>query len=153
MKKAMALLLALVAACYWIYRQRLCTYRYTIFFEQPPEGELDEYGEQATQPYPLGTILFDRMVSSKGKLYEGVNAHDFVALIPPGKKYEEKISFFNYAKLTVYPIKTAHTLVFRRKGKLYGIYFSPKPEMIECMHKCPLLDLSSYDSQMAADAE
>lgn len=132
------MIMFVVGACYFIYRRRLCSYRYTIFYEQPPEGELDEFGKQLTQPYPLGSILFERMTGGRGKLYEGVAAYDFVALMAPGKKYSEKIGFLNYSKITVYSVKTAHTLIFRRKGKLYGIYFHPNEEFVACMAKSPL---------------
>ena len=132
------LALFLVAAIYFIYRKRLCSYRYTLFYQDPPEGELDEYGQPAKQPYPLGTVLFERMTGGKGRLYEALKPEDIVALLEPGEKYSEKIGFFNMARLTVYSAKTAHTLVFRRKGKLFGIYFHPTAEFLECLAKSPV---------------
>lgn len=132
-------LFALIAGCYIIYRKRLCSYRYTIYFEQPKEGEPDAFGNvQTTQPYPLGTMLFERMIANKGRLYEAVRYDEFVALIVPGETYSEKINLLNYAKLTVYSNKTAYTLVFRRKDKLYGIYFHPDAKFIDCMRRSPL---------------
>ena len=134
------LVILLIGGIFFIYKKRLCSYRYTIYYKAPPEGELDEFGNQAESPYPLGTILFERMTGGKGKLYEGVNAKDIVALVKPGESYPEKIGFFNLSKLSVYAQKTAHLLVFRRKGKLYGIYFHPNEEFVAHVYESPIAE-------------
>lgn len=133
------LLFFIVVSIYLIYKKRLCSYRYSIFYEQPPEGELDEYGHQAAWPYPLGTIIFEKLTGKRGKIYETVLPEETVTLLAPGEEYtDEKVGFFNTTTLSVLNRKTAHTLVFRRKNKLYKIYFHPSEEFMEHVNACPL---------------
>ena len=136
-----ALLFLIVGFCLFVYKRRLCSYRYAIYYQEPEVREEDAFGDPVSWPYPLGAVTFERMTGGRGKLCEGMDPKDFVALLEPGEKYEvngEKISFFNYARLTVYSARTAHTLVFRRKGKLYGIYFHPNEDFIAHMKESPL---------------
>ena len=62
----LAIFIGIVVFCLYVYKRRLCSYRYTIYYRQP-EGE-DEFGQPLTNPYPLGTMLFERMTANKGKI-------------------------------------------------------------------------------------
>lgn len=137
---------AFVGICLFIYKRRICSYRYTVVYAPPPEGEVDAYGNPMEWPWPVGTVLFERMVSNKGNLGEGVAPQELVALIKPGEPItapnmpgipEQKPTPLNTARLTRNAKKTAHTLVFLRKGKLGYIMFHPDETF--CSHLEALL--------------
>ncbi len=125
------LLLGLVVvALALVYDRRISNYRYTIVYRQPEEGEENEFGYAQPYPWPVGAILFERMVGKKGKILEKIDPEELVALLAPGEAYSEKIGFFNRSRLTCKRGKTAYTAVFRRKGRLYGILFHPTGELL-----------------------
>ncbi len=127
-----ALFLSFVGICLFIYKRRICSYRYTVVFKPAPEGEVDQYGNQLVWPWPIGTVLFERMVANKGKLAEEIAPAELVALVKPDtvglfspSGALKKPGFFNTARLTRLPRKTASMLVFERNGKLGYILFHP----------------------------
>lgn len=128
-----ALFLSFVGICLFIYKRRICSYRYTVVFQPAPEGEVDPYGNQLVWPWPIGTVLFERMVANKGKLAEEIAPAELVALVKPGTAFSlfspsgtlKKPGFFNTARMTRLPRKTASMLVFERNGKAGYILFHP----------------------------
>ncbi len=134
------LFLMFIGICLFVYKRRLCSYRYTVIFAPAPEGELDPYGNPLEWPWPIGTVLFERMVSNKGNLVEEVPPAELLALLSPGQAPEsgllenggKKPNYFNTTRMTRYSAKKAHTLVFRRKGKIRYIAFHPDETM--CGH-------------------
>ncbi len=123
------LFIGLIVMCYLFYAKRLCDYRYSIVYHQPAEGEENIFGEQKQYPWAEGTVLFERMVGSKGKLIEEVKPGELVALLEPGEAYIEKIGAFRLDRLATARARKCHTLIYRRKDKLYAARFTPSGEM------------------------
>lgn len=128
------LFILFVGICLFIYKRRICSYRYTVIFEAVPEGELDQYGNQRVWPWPVGTVLFERMVANKGKIIEEIAPTELIALVKPDANAIgiiapegtlQKPNFLNTARLTLFPRKTASMLVFVRNGKTGYIFFHP----------------------------
>lgn len=128
------LFILFVGICLFIYKRRICSYRYTVIFEAAPEGELDQYGNQLVWPWPIGTVLFERMVANKGKIAEEIAPNELIALVKPEANtigviapegVMQKPNFLNTARLTRFSRKTASMLVFARNGKTGYIYFHP----------------------------
>ena len=126
----LALLAGVVVVLALVYDRRISGYRYTIVYRQIEEGEENEFGHAKPYPWPVGAILFERIVGKKGKILEKIDPEEFVALLAPGETYPERVGFLNSSRLTVKRSKTAHTALFRRKGRLYAIVFHPTEEMV-----------------------
>lgn len=126
----LVLFAAFVGICLFIYKRRICSFRYTVIFEEAPEGQLDRYGNQLVWPWPVGTVLFERMVSNKGKIAEEIAPAELVALVKPNEVlpselFPKKPGFFSTERMTRCSRKTASTLVFLRNGKPGCILFHP----------------------------
>lgn len=67
----------------FIYKRRICAFRYTVIFQPAPEGQLDKFGNQLVWPWPIGTVLFERMVGGKGKIAQEIAPSELVALVKP----------------------------------------------------------------------
>lgn len=72
-----------VGICLFIYKRRICAFRYTVIFQPAPEGQLDKFGNQLVWPWPIGTVLFERMVGGKGKIAQEIAPSELVALVKP----------------------------------------------------------------------
>ena len=121
-----------VGICLFIYKRRICAFRYTVIFQPAPEGQLDKFGNQLVWPWPIGTVLFERMVGGKGKIAQEIAPSELVALVKPdavglfsSKAMLKKPGFFNTERLTRFSSKTASMLVFERGGKAGYILFHP----------------------------
>jgi len=123
----------LIAACFLVYKRRLSSYRFTVFNSEPAEGDLDEFGEQRKNPYPLGTFIAERMVGDKGRIMDIVSPAEMTALLAPGESLSgAEARPAQRAFLSVDKRQTAHTLVYRRSGRLYSIAFHPS-EKLACI--------------------
>lgn len=132
----LALFGLLIALCFLLYKKRLCAYRYTLYYQDPPAGELDEFGEQAKNPCPTGTLVAERMMGDKTKSAEVIPPGDMIGLFGPGPlgailAPEEggKAPKLHKAVLTTGPMQTAHSLVFKQGGNYYRLVFHPSEEM------------------------
>lgn len=125
-----AVIIGIIVLCYLVYTRRVSTFRYSIVYQQPKEGEENIFGKEAPYPWPEGTVLFERMVANKGKLQETVTPDELVALVEPGEKYSSPIGFFNMNSFTGKDKKSAHLLVYRRKGRLWAARIHPDETMV-----------------------
>lgn len=128
---------SLIAVCFLVYKRRLSSYRFTVFNSTPAEGDLDEFGEQRKNPYPLGTFIAERMVGDKGRIMDIVSPAEMTALLAPGESMPdgEAARPAQTAFLSVDKRKTAHTLLYRRSGRLYSIAFHPTDELISILNE------------------
>ena len=63
-----AFIALVLAGVYLIYRYRLIGYRYTVFYEAPKpvyDARFDDMMIHEDYPYPVGTVVFERIVSAK----------------------------------------------------------------------------------------
>lgn len=119
-----------VGICLFIYKRRICAFRYTVIFQPAPEGQLDKFGNQLVWPWPIGTVLFERMVGGKGKIAQEIAPSELVALVKldavglfSSKAMLKKPGFFNTERLTRFSSKTGkHARVrARREGRLHPL--------------------------------
>ena len=85
-----------LAAIYAIYRLRIIGFRYTVFYKEPEtvyDPRFDDMITHEDYPYPVGTIVFERIVSAKGTTIEtlcggafGRPAALYVRAHPPGDR-------------------------------------------------------------------
>jgi hypothetical protein len=124
-----ALFIGLIAGCYLFFTKRISDFRYSVIYHQPGEGETNIFGDEQKYPWPEGTVLFERMVANKGRLLVTVEPSELVALVEPGETYEEKTTAFRTEHFSGKAWRKSHTLIYRRKNKLYATLFSPSQEM------------------------
>lgn len=123
-----AVFIAFVAGCYLFYTKRITDLRYSVVYHQPEEGEKNIFGDEKEYPWPVGTVLFERMIANKGKLIFTIEPAELVALLEPGETYGEKISAFRTERLSGAGKRKSHTLIYKKKNKLYAAFFSPTDE-------------------------
>lgn len=120
------LFLLVILLVYGVYKKFILDYRYTLTFAEPDPADVDAFGDVRKNPYPLGSLIVERMVGDKAKLFEAVMPEEYVCLLPPaadgpvgaGEKYKT-------LHLTVRSKKQAYSLYFRRSGTLYRLFFAP----------------------------
>lgn len=123
---------AVVLLCRWLYKKRLCSYRFTVYTSEPDPNELDEFGDPRKNPFPLGALVAESMVGNKGKIIDIILPEEMTALLPPGEK-AGKASFTGH--LSVDSKKTAHTLLYTRNGKKHALSFHPGDELIKILNE------------------
>lgn len=133
---------AVLIAIYLIYRARLIGFRYTIFYKEPEavyDPRFDDMIIHEDYPYPVGTIVFERIVSAKGTILLTLSARDLVAVTEPkadASKYGLIHDTFNFSRTK--PEKS-YGLIYRRDDDLCRLYFSPDEEFLgyidRVMHK------------------
>ena len=132
----------LIALCFLVYKKRLCAYRYTLYYKEPPQGELDAFGEPVKNPFPTGTLVAERMVGNKTKSAEVILPGEMLLLagpqsasigVIPGAQERGKSKKLHPAVLTTGSRKTAHSLVFKHDGNFYRLIFHPSAEMVELL--------------------
>lgn len=122
------------AICFLVYKKRFCTYRYTLFNKEPEEGELDEYGNQATLPLPLGTFIIEQLSGSRGGVVANIAPGDMLSLIvpPAGLPSEAQDSHSSLKKPPLYgngKREQAHILLYRDNGVKKALAFCPSEEL------------------------
>lgn len=120
---------------YIVYAKRIRSYRYSILYDQPEEGAVDENDIPLPRyPYETGSVFFERMIGEKGKMNEHVKPDELLSLLKPGEKWassgDDAPSWLRTTKQSNKKRKTAHQLIYRRKGKIYLIYFHPTDALI-----------------------
>ena len=48
---------------------------------EPEEGDLDQYGNQRRNPYPLGTLVFEQFSGGKGRIVDTVAPGEMQAIV------------------------------------------------------------------------
>ncbi|HWR20160.1 MAG TPA: hypothetical protein VN608_11105 [Clostridia bacterium] len=108
-------------AVYFIYKRRIVSYRYTLYVN---DGE----------DRPKGTFLVDRMVADKGREALVLMSENLVAFIEPGSTWGistkgDTKQRIHKKKLSIHSVKTAHTLVYEKNGKLYKLRIHPSKKL------------------------
>ena len=141
---------AVLGCLFLVYKFRLVGYRYTVFYEAPRPVYDEKLGETIIHedyPYPLGTVVFECIVSAKGTIVYAVDRKDIKAFLKPGESAAE----FNFDKelnLSCIKAEKAHALIFEKDGKLIKVLFDPDEEFLG--HLNTIMD-PSYDPSPAAD--
>ena len=129
---------AVLVAIYFIYRARLIGFRYTIFHKQPEpvyDPRFDDMILHEDYPYPVGTIVFERIVSAKGTILLTLSAEELVASLAPGadvSKYGDVHDAYNFSCVK---LEKSHSLIYEKDGKLNRLYFCPGEEMLGYIDK------------------
>ena len=121
-------------AVYLIYRFRIVGFRYTIFYKTPkPEYDprFNDMMLHEDYPYPVGTIVFEKTESAKGKILAAVSREQISAFLKPGEQYDESDKISESLNLSSGKIEKAHTLIYDKDGKICRIYFKPSEEFIK----------------------
>lgn len=122
-----------LAAVYAVYRLRLIGYRYTIFYEAPKpvyDPRFDDMMIHEDYPYPVGTVVFERIVSAKGTIIDTIDRSEIEALAKPGETADGFAVNGGTANLGCRKPEKAYSLYYRRDGKLNLIYFDPSKEFL-----------------------
>ncbi len=131
----------LIAAAFLLYKKRLSSYRYTLYYKDPPADALDAYGEPVRNPYPTGTLVAERMLGDKVKSAEVILPGEMRALVPPGtgaigfisEETDRAKGKCHKAVLTVNAPSTAYSLFFTQNGNMYRLLFHPSEEMVRLL--------------------
>lgn len=137
--------IGLIAVCLLIYRKRLSSYRYTLFNREPEEDDLDQYGNRRSNPYPLGTLVFEQLSGGKGKIVETVAPGEMRAIVTgdatagcAGAEEDPEAlqaALKKAAVLCTGKKDGASTLIFRRGGKYQAIAFKPSRELVRMIEE------------------
>lgn len=114
---------------YLVYRLRLVGWRYTVFYEEPkPEYDprFDEEIIHEDYPYPVGTVVIERIVSAKGEIAAVIDSSEISAILEPGASAEcgEELVFGPRKK------EKSSSLLVTRDGKTTRIYFTPSERFL-----------------------
>ena len=130
--------------CLAIYKKRLCSYRYTLFNMEPEEGDLDQYGNQRRNPYPLGTLVFEQFSGGKGRIVDTVAPGEMQAIVTDTGT-AASIGVIGYdpealqravkkaAVLCTGKKSEASTLIFKRDGRYQAIAFKPSDKLVKML--------------------
>lgn len=124
-----------LAALYLIYRLRLIGYRYTIFYKEAEpvyDPRFDDMIMHEDYQYPVGTIVFERIVSAKGNILLTIDKKDIIALVAPGEAFSPEGAVAHSADYSCTKIEKAHSLYFMRSGELCRVLFAPDAEFLNC---------------------
>ena len=120
-----------LAAVYLIYRMRLIGYRYTIFYEEPKpvyDPRFDDMMIHEDYPYPVGTLVFERIVSAKGTILLTVDRSEIEAFLAPGEKRSDLSINGMVNNISFRKPEDAYSLVYRKNDKLNLLYIDPSEE-------------------------
>lgn len=129
---AYALAFAVMAVVYYlVYRYYLSAFRYSLVYEPLASGEVDAFGDPLSYPYPVGTIVFERLAGKGSRLYETVRTSELREVVAPGQppSFEVSSRCVN-AAYTPRTKKNAYTLYYERNGRLHRTYFHPTEQFI-----------------------
>lgn len=126
------MMLLFVGVCCFFYSFRLCSYRYTVIHAPRQDDEPDQYGNKAEWPWPVGTVVVEKMVSDKGKIIDVIAPDELTAFVRP----EEADAYFSAhsdvrrrslrSERYCRPFgKNAAYLIYRRSGSLRAAAFRP----------------------------
>jgi hypothetical protein len=126
--------IALVLVCvYLVYRYRLIGYRYTVFFEEPKpvyDPRFDDMMIHEDYPYPVGTVVFERIVSAKGVILLTVDKSEIEKILKPGEEPSNASVDGATNNIACRKNAKAHCMYYRKDGKLNRLYFDPSNEFL-----------------------
>lgn len=123
-----------LGALYLIYRLRLVGYRYTIFYKEAEpvyDPRFDDMILHEDYQYPVGTIVFERIVSAKGSILLTVYFKDIIALTAPGEAAPIG-EILHSADYSCTKSEKAHCLYFKKDGAVCRVLFAPDSEFLDC---------------------
>lgn len=123
------------AALYLIYRMRLVGYRYTIFYKEAEpvyDPRFDDMMLHEDYQYPVGTIVFERIVSAKGAILLTIDKKDIIALASPDEAFTPDAPIAHSADYSCTKSDRAHSLYFYRNGEVCRVLFAPDSEFLDC---------------------
>ena len=150
--------IALIAV-YLIYRFRIIGFRYTIFYKVPkPEFDprFNDMMLHEDYPYPVGTIVFEKTASAKGKVLAAISREQITAFLKPGEKYEDSDKISENQNFSCKKAEKAHSLIYEKDGRLCRIYFHPSDEFskyINCIMDPAFEDEIKAESENVQNAE
>ncbi len=121
---------AVLLCLYLVYRLRLVGYRYTVFYEAPKPVFDEKLGETIIHedyPYPLGTVVFERIVSAKGTKLFAVDRTDIIRFAKPGEACPEAEGA-DVIDLSCRRADQAHALVINKDGRRVKVLIDPDEE-------------------------
>lgn len=112
---------AMLLALYLLYTRRILSYRYTLYAEEKRDR-------------PKGTFLVHRMVGDRGRAALAIEPGELLALVEPGSAWgiasiSDTKQRIHKKKLSLRSVKTAHTLFYEKKGKLYALRIHPSKKL------------------------
>lgn len=122
-----------LAGVYLIYRYRLIGYRYTVFYEAPKpvyDARFDDMMIHEDYPYPVGTVVFERIVSAKGVILLTVDKSEIEAVTKPGEEKPELTADGAVNNIACRKTGKAHCMYYRKDGKLNKLYFDPSEQFL-----------------------
>ena len=140
------LFIGLILVCLTRYKKRLCSYRYTLFNREPEEGDLDQYGNQRKNPYPLGTLVFEQFSGGKGRIVDTVAPGEMQAILSGSETAacigiicEDPAALQSAVKkaavLCTGKRSEASTLIFKRNGRYCAIAFRPSDKLFKMLRE------------------
>lgn len=124
-----------LGALYLIYRLRLVGFRYTIFYKEAEpvyDPRFDDIILHEDYQYPVGTIVFERIVSAKGSTILTVDQKNIVALTTPGGSGAPAAEISHSADYSCTKSEKAYSLYFKKDGALCRVLFAPDAEFLKC---------------------
>lgn len=124
-----------LGALYLIYRLRLVGFRYTVFYKEAEpvyDPRFDDMILHEDYQYPVGTIVFERIVSAKGNIILTVDKKDIIALTAPGESFARFGEVSHSADYSCTKIDKAYSLYFNRNGEICRVLFAPDAEFLSC---------------------
>ena len=73
---------AVLIGIYIFYRLRLIGFRYTVFYKELEpvyDPRFDAFKPVESYPYPVGTLIFERIVSAKGTIIKKLDVRDIIS--------------------------------------------------------------------------
>lgn len=122
-----------LAAVYAVYRLRIVGYRYTVFYEAPKpvyDPRFDDMMIHEDYPYPVGTLVFERIVSAKGVILLTVDKSEIESVLKPGETGGNSVFDGSTLNVACRKAERSHCLCYRKDGKLNRLYFDPSPEFL-----------------------
>lgn len=124
-----------IAGLYLIYRLRLVGYRYTVFYEETDpiyEPRLDA-SVPIESPYPVGTVIFERIISAKGTILLTLNSSDIIGI----EKYENETTPVKKNLLDVCAGKKSdkYLISYLKNGTTAFVLFNPDAEFLAHLHE------------------
>jgi hypothetical protein len=128
-----AFIALVLAGVYLIYRYRLIGYRYTVFYEAPKpvyDARFDDMMIHEDYPYPVGTVVFERIVSAKGVILLTVDKSEIEAICKPGEEKPEAVVDGVSNNVACRKESKSYCMYYRKDGRLNKLYFDPSEQFL-----------------------
>lgn len=134
---------AILIGIYIFYRLRLIGFRYTVFYKELEpvyDPRFDANKPVESYPYPVGTLIFERIVSAKGTIIKKVDVRDIISFKKNEQNSKPETKSVYY--LTAGKNAEAYSLVFYDGEKESTIIFSPDSEFVQHLNELILQGIS-----------